>query len=169
APRARPPTPPCSRSPATRRPSATVRPWVAATRAPSDSDPINAFRSQRNSPSWATAMARASPPTDTSTNSTTAAPCSAAGSRRCGSVKADLVEEPGDDLPQGVARDPPDQHHQRDGHGRDQDPAGHVAPLTPEPREPPEDGQVEPGHGEAPSISGRAGRVRTGLDRGRRG
>jgi hypothetical protein len=31
-----------------------------------------------------------------------------------GSVEADLVEEPGDDVPQGVARHAPDQHHQDD-------------------------------------------------------
>ena len=35
---------------------------------------------------------------------------------------------------------------QRDRHGRDQDPAGHVAPFRPEAGEPPEDGPVGPGH-----------------------
>jgi hypothetical protein len=86
-----------SSSVATRRPSATPRPSVAATRAPSDTDPISALRSHRNSPSCATPMARASATTDTRTNSTTAAPSSAARPIMHGCLPGRLLD-PGETL-----------------------------------------------------------------------
>jgi len=82
------------------------------TLAPSDSDPINALRSHRNNPSCATASATPTATTVTSTNSTTAEPPSR--SRRL--LKADLVQEPGDDVAQRLAGDTPQHHHQGESH-----------------------------------------------------
>src|SRR4029453_2638513 len=140
----RPPAERRNSSAATRRPSATVRPSVAATLAPSDSEPMSAFRSHRNSPSWASDMASTTATADTRTNPTTAAPRSAARAPR-GSVKADLVEEPGDDVPQRLAGNAPDQHDQGeeqyrwvftcgDGHPTGSQPAaGHGSVTSPAP------------------------------------
>jgi hypothetical protein len=65
-------------------------------------------------------MASTNATTDTRTNSTTADPPCPARPLSTHSVKADLVQEPGDDLPQGLIGGSPDQdHHGLQGNGGD--------------------------------------------------